>query len=54
MVAEATTWSPAEQMLKMAKKLVAWPEEVSIAAVPPSRAQIFAATRSEVGFCRRV
>ena len=37
-------WSPQLAMLKRAKKFAACPEEVSIAAVPPSRAQIFAAT----------
>ena len=31
----------------------AMPEEVSIAAVPPSISQILAATVSTVGFCRR-
>ena len=41
-------------MLKTAKKLAAWPEEVSMAAVPPSRAQILAATASLVGFWSRV
>ena len=34
--------------------VAAWPEEVSMAAVPPSMSQIFAATVSLVGFCRRV
>ena len=32
----ATTWSPAPAMLKTAKKFAAWPELVSMAAVPPS------------------
>ena len=50
----ATMWLPASQMLKSAKKLAAWPELVSIAAAPPSSAQILAATASLVGFCRRV
>ena len=47
-------WSPAEHRLKVAKKLAAWPEEVSRAAVPPSRAAILAATASEVGLASRV
>ena len=47
-------WEPASQMLKQAKKLAAWPDEVSIAATPPSRAAIRAATRSLVGFWSRV
>ena len=51
---EHTTCSPQETMLKMAKKEAACPEEVSMAAVPPSRAQILAATWSLVGFWRRV
>ena len=54
MVEEETMWSPQDAMLNSAKKLAAWPEEVSIAAVPPSSAQILAATMSLVGFCRRV
>ena len=41
---EETMWSPQEQMLNNAKKLAAWPEEVSMAAVPPSSSQILAAT----------
>ena len=53
MLLEATMWSPQEAMLNSAKKFAAWPEEVSMAAVPPSSAQIFAATASFVGFCRR-
>ena len=32
-------------------EIAACPEEVIIAAVPPSSAAIFAATRSQVGFC---
>ena len=48
------TWSPAEARLKTAKKLAAWPEEVSMAAVPPSRAQMRAAILSLVGFWSRV
>ena len=47
-------WSPLLQMLNSAKKFAAWPDEVSIAAAPPSSSQIFAATVSLVGFCRRV
>ena len=54
MVEEETMWSPQAQMLNRAKKFAAWPELVSIAAVPPSSAAIFAATMSLVGFCRRV
>ena len=50
---EATMWSPFEAMLNSAKKFAACPEAVSMAAVPPSSAQIFAATMSQVGFCRR-
>ena len=46
-------WSPAPAMLKMAKKFAACPEDVSIAAAPPSSSQIFAATVSHVGFCSR-
>ena len=37
-------WLPHSQILNSAKKLAAWPEEVSIAAVPPSSSAIFAAT----------
>ena len=40
--------------VEQAKKFAAWPELVSIAAAPPSSSQIFAATVSLVGFCRRV
>lgn len=47
-------WSPSLQMLNSAKKLAAWPDEVSMAATPPSISQILAATVSFVGFCRRV
>jgi len=47
-------WSPLLQMLKSAKKFAAWPDEVSIAAAPPSISQIFAAMVSLVGFCSRV
>lgn len=47
-------WSPSLQMLNNAKKFAACPLDVSIAAAPPSIAQIFAATVSFVGFCRRV
>ena len=47
-------WSPQPAMLNSAKKFAAWPEEVSMAAVPPSSAAILAATASLVGFCRRV
>ena len=50
---EETMWSPQFAMLKIAKKFAAWPEEVSIAAVPPSSAAILAATESQVGFCKR-
>ena len=38
------------QILKTARKLAAIPEEVSIAATPPSMAAIFSATKSLVGF----
>ena len=41
-------------MLNTAKKFAAWPEEVSIAAAPPSNSAIFAATASLVGFAKRV
>ena len=34
-------WSPLLQMLNSAKKFAAWPDEVSIAAAPPSISQIF-------------
>ena len=54
MVEEETMWSPQEQILNRAKKFAAWPELVSMAAVPPSNSAIFAATLSLVGFCRRV
>jgi hypothetical protein len=54
MLEEATMWSPQEAMLNRAKKLAAWPEEVSMAAVPPSSWAILAATKSLVGFWRRV
>ena len=47
---DATMWSPHWQILKSAIKLAACPEEVSIAAVPPSIAAILAATWSQVGF----
>ena len=47
---EATMWSPHSQILNRAMKLAACPEEVSIAAVPPSMAAILAATWSLVGF----
>ena len=53
MDAELTMWSPQPAMLNMAIKLAACPEPVSMAAVPPSSAAIFAATWSQVGFCRR-
>ena len=53
MVLEATMWSPASQILNRAKKFAACPLEVSMAAVPPSSSQIFLATMSQVGFCRR-
>ena len=53
MVEEETMWSPHWQMLNRAKKLAACPLEVSMAAVPPSRAAILRATASQVGFCRR-
>ena len=39
---------------RMGIRFAAWPDEVSIAAAPPSSSQIFAATVSLVGFCRRV
>jgi hypothetical protein len=54
MAEELTTWSPAAQMLNTAKKFAACPEEVSMAAEPPSSAQILAATWSFVGFWSRV
>ena len=38
MALEATTWSPAWQMFSMEIREAAWPEEVSIAPTPPSRA----------------
>ena len=41
---DATIWLPASQILNKAKKLAACPDEVSIAALPPSRAAILAAT----------
>ena len=41
---DATIWLPASQILNSAKKFAACPEEVSIAAVPPSNAAILAAT----------
>ena len=41
---EATMWLPASQILNKAKKFAACPEEVSIAAVPPSNSAILAAT----------
>ena len=50
----ATTWSPHSQMLKSEKNVAACPEDVSMAAEPPSSWQIFFATASLVGFCRRV
>ena len=50
----ATMWLPASQMLNRAKKFAAWPELVSMPAVPPSSSAILAATWSFVGFCRRV
>ena len=50
----ATTWSPALAMLNTAKKFAAWPDDVSMAAVPPSSSAILAATKSFVGFARRV
>ncbi len=51
---EATMWLPASQILKRAMKLAACPDEVSMAAVPPSSAAIFAATLSFVGFWSRL
>lgn len=53
MLAEDTTWSPQLAILNIEKKDAACPEERSIAALPPSNAQIFAATVSQVGFCKR-
>ena len=47
---EATIWSPHSQILNSAMKLAACPEEVSIAAVPPSIDASLAATWSQVGF----
>ena len=46
---EETMWSPALQMLNRAKKLAAWPEPVSIPAVPPSSSVILAATVLQAG-----
>ncbi len=40
----ATTCSPQPTMLNTAKKFAAWPDDVSMAAVPPSISAIFAAT----------
>ena len=54
MDAVLTMWSPASQMLKTAKKEAACPEEVRMAATPPSSSAIFLATASLVGFWRRV
>ncbi len=47
---EEIKWSPASHILNTAIKLAACPEDVSIAATPPSSAAIFAATASLVGF----
>ena len=47
---DATIWLPHSHMLNKAKKLAACPDEVSMAAVPPSSAAILAATWSLVGF----
>ena len=54
MVLEVTKWSPAPHRLIIAQKLAACPEEVNTAPTPPSRAAIFLATASLVGFARRV
>ena len=40
--------------MKTAKKAAAWPEDVRMAATPPSSSAIFLATASLVGFWRRV
>ena len=48
------TWSPAPAILIIANRLAAWPDEVSIAATPPSSWQIFLATASFVGFASLV
>ena len=54
MEALETIWSPALTRLTSASSTADMPEAVSIAAVPPSSAQIFRATVSFVGFARRV
>ena len=53
MALELTTWNPAGQMFSTAMRLAAWPEEVSMAPTPPSRAAIFFSTASKVGLARR-
>ena len=52
--AEETTWSPALHRFSTENVDAACPELVRIAATPPSSAAIFFATRSFVGFARRV
>ena len=54
MALELTTWKPAGQMFSTAMRLAAWPEEVSTAPTPPSRAAIFFSTTSSVGLPSRV
>ena len=46
-------WSPAFAILKIVKKLAAWPDDVSIPAIPPSIAAILAATRLGSGIKMR-
>ena len=52
--ADETTWSPALQRFRTENVDAAWPDDVSIAATPPSSAAIFFATWSFVGLARRV
>ena len=51
---DATTWSPAPAMLRIAKVSAAWPEASNSAATPPSRAAMRCSTVSWVGFMIRV
>jgi hypothetical protein len=45
--------SPASHRLRMASSVAAWPDEVHIAAMPPSSAAIFSSTAITVGFSNR-
>ena len=46
-------WSPALQRLRTESIEAACPDDVHIAATPPSRAAIFFSTASVVGFSKR-